>query len=224
MRIYIGLDPRSPVAYNVLQWSIIRRSSKPVAIIPLVLPTLPMTRRGLTDFTFSRYLPPALCGYQGTSLFLDPDMLMLGDVVELFDLMDGEHSVYVVKGKERFEWPSLMLFNNEQCKELTPAYIDDANHMPQDLSWAESVGELPREWNFCVGYDEAKELPKLVHYTAGIPHFAETRACDYSAEWWDEYESMKGNCSWLELMGDSVHAEMVLNGLQKRKNEWSKRH
>jgi lipopolysaccharide biosynthesis glycosyltransferase len=169
-------------------------------------------------------MPPALCGYQGKSLFLDPDMLMLGDVCELFDLMDGDHSVYVVKGKQRFEWSSLMLFNNEKCQELTPKYIDDANNHPQSLDWAESVGELPPEWNFCVGYDEVRETPKLVHYTAGIPHFAETRACDFSAEWFEEYEAMIGNCSWLELMGDSVHAEMVLDNLKARQTEWRNRH
>ena len=56
MRIYIGVDPRQPIAYNVLQWSITRRTSKPVAIIPLVRPQLQGDRVGLTEFTFTRYL------------------------------------------------------------------------------------------------------------------------------------------------------------------------
>ena len=47
LRIFIGFDHRQPVAYNVLQHSLFRRSSKPLSISPLVLPTLPMTRQGL---------------------------------------------------------------------------------------------------------------------------------------------------------------------------------
>lgn len=170
-------------------------------------------------------MPPALCGYTGASIFMDADMLMLGDVCELFDLMDGEHSVYCVKGKQRFEWVSMMLFNNEQCKELTPEYINDEANAPQALEWAKSVGELPPEWNFCVGYDEPKDVPpKLIHYTAGIPHFPECSEFVYSDLWWQEHESMNSNCSWLELMGDSVHAELVLNHLNARKHAWSQRH
>ena len=72
--------------YNVLQFSLYRRSSKPLAISPLVLPTLPMKRQGLTPFTFSRFLVPWLCDYQGWALFLDIDFLALGDVAELFAL------------------------------------------------------------------------------------------------------------------------------------------
>lgn len=223
MRIYIGVDPRQPVAYNVLQWSIARRASTPVAIIPLILPATPVTRIGLTDFTFTRYLVPALSGYVGTSLFLDADMLVLDDINKLSPLMDEKHPVYVVKGEERFEWPSLMLFNNEKCKALTVDYINDENTQPQSFEWAESIGELPKEWSFCVGYDEPKDNPSIIHYTAGIPHFPETRDCDYSAEWWSEYEAMLGNCSWLELMGDSVHAKLVISGINERKKQWQSR-
>ena len=228
MRIYIGVDPRQPIAYNVLQWSITRRTSKPVAIIPLVRPQLPVDRVGLTEFTFTRYLCPALSGYQGISVFLDPDMLVQADICELANFMDGEHAVYVRKSEKQFEWPSLMIFNNEKCRKLTPDYINDKANNPADFSWADSIGDLPAEWNFCEGYDSLSGsgvgFPKLIHYTAGIPHFPELRQCEFSAQWWEEYESMTGNCSWLELMGDSVHAEWVLNQLQARKDNWKAKH
>ena len=224
MRIFIGVDPRSPVAYNVLQWSIIRRASKPVSIVPLVLPQLTITRKGLTDFTFSRYMVPHLSGYQGASVFMDADMLVLGDVAELFDFMDGQHSVYVASHLDRFEWPSMMLFNNAECKELTPDYIENEKNQPQSLSWAKSIGKLPPEWNFCVGYDEPTEdYPKLVHYTAGIPAFYETRNLPYAQAWLDEYESMTQNCSWIELMGGSVHQDMVLKEIEQRRKAWAQR-
>ena len=212
MRIFIGIDPRSPVSYNVLQWSIIRRASKPVQIIPLVLPQLPIQRRGLTDFTFSRYLPPFLCNYRGVSVFMDSDMLVLGDVHELAKLVDGEHEVYVAKHQERFEWPSLMVFDNALCTHLTPEYIDEETSMPQKLDWAKSIGTIPEEWNFCVGYEEMRPA-KLIHYTQGVTHFPEVRGCDYADEWHAEFKAMNASCSWIELMGKSVHAEAVLKRL-----------
>ena len=49
LRIFIGYDPRQNVAYNVLQHSIFTRCSEPLAITPLVIDTLPITRQGLSS-------------------------------------------------------------------------------------------------------------------------------------------------------------------------------
>ena len=210
MRIFIGVDPRDSVSYNVLRWSIERRASKPVSVIPLILPQLPIEREGLTHFTFTRYLPPYLCGYQGKSVFMDSDMLCLGDISELFNY-DFDEPVAVVKNKERFEWASMMVFNNSQCEILTPEWIDNEQNQPQKLEWAD-VGEIPAEWNHCVGYDEPKPA-KLVHYTMGTPGFKECRDCEYAAEWHAEKESMNSQVAWLEIHGMSVHRDKVLQGL-----------
>jgi len=210
MRIFIGVDPRDAVSYNVLRWSIERRASAPVSITPLVLPQLPIKREGLTHFTYTRYLVPALCGYRGKGLFLDSDMLCLGDISELFDYRFDE-SVAVVKNRERFEWPSAMMFNAEQCQMLTPEYIDDENNHPQNFEWG-SVGDLPPEWNHCVGYDEPKEA-KLAHFTMGTPGFKELRACEYADAWRAEHQSMNSQCAWLEIHGRSLHRDKVLKQL-----------
>lgn len=212
MRIFIGVDPRDQVSFNVLQWSIVRRSTRPVAICPLVLPQLGFSRQGLTQFTFTRYLPPLLCGYKGKSLFLDSDMLCLGDISELFSY-EFEEPVAVVKNKERFEWPSLMMFNNELCQNLTKEYIENPESKPMSFEWAESVGELPPEWNHCVGYDEPRSDAKLVHYTSGTPGFKERRSCEYSKEWHAEKEAMNSQVSWLEIHGMSVHRDKVIEEL-----------
>ena len=76
LNVFIGYDPRQPVAYNVLQHSIVRHASEPVAITPLILKQLPIERRGLTEFTFSRFLVPYLCGFKGMAVFLDADMVV----------------------------------------------------------------------------------------------------------------------------------------------------
>jgi hypothetical protein len=212
VKVFIGVDKRQPLAYTVCRSSIERRASKRVSIEPIRIDWTPITRRGLTDFTFARYAVPWLCDYKGQAVFMDADVLVLGDICELAE----RHPVSVVKGKIRFEWPSVMVFNNALCTGLTPDYINNPNSEPQSLAWASSIGELPPEWNHCVGYDQPKKA-KLVHYTAGIPCWPETDGCEYAREWHDELKHAISTVGWNELMGNSVHADMVKSGnLQRR--------
>ena len=71
--VFIGYDPRQPIAYNVAQYSVVKNASQPVSVTPLILSQLPITRRGLTEFTFSRFLVPWLTGFKGKSMFMDQD-------------------------------------------------------------------------------------------------------------------------------------------------------
>lgn len=207
MRIFVGVDQRQPLAYTVLQSSIIRRASKPVSITPLLIDQLPIKRRGLTDFSFSRYLVPYLCDYQGWALFLDADMLALCDVFEFEAFQDESMAVQVVQLPERFEWPALMLFNCAKCTELTPEFVDKGD--PERLMWGD-VGDLPPDYHHLVGYHAPNPTARIVHFTMGIPEFPEVRPCEYMKEWMQEKHVALMNCSWLELMGKSVHAERVL--------------
>lgn len=209
MQIFIGFDPRQPVAAQVLAHSIWARASKPVSITMLRLSQLPLKRVGLTQFTFSRYIVPWLCEYQGEALFMDADMLCLGDICELAKLRDPVASVSVVQNPAlRFEWPSLMYFNNDLCKRLTLEFIEHGN--PQGLAWAERIGALPSEWNHLVGYDKPRKDAKNVHFTQGIPIFPETIDCEYSKEWNDEFLKATYTVPWAEIMGGSIHAKRVL--------------
>lgn len=216
LRVFIGVDRRAPLAYTVLQSSIIRRASVPVQITPILLHQLPMKRTGLTEFTYARYIVPHLCKYEGWAMFLDADMICLGDIKEAFDIAQNNgDAVSVVKHRMRFEWPAAMVFNNEKCKELTPEYIDNPENSPAQMKWAESVGELPAEFNHLVGYDEPNPNARIVHYTQGIPAWHETKDCEFADEWHAEKEAALMTCTWKELMGNSVHAEPVLKRLFK---------
>src|SRR3954471_22101808 len=89
LQLFIGYDSREPVAYHGLAHSILRRSSIPVSITPLVQGQL----RGLytrargptesTEFSLTRFLVPALCAFRGWSIFMDCDMLCRADIAEL---------------------------------------------------------------------------------------------------------------------------------------------
>lgn len=212
-RIFIGYDHRQPISYNVLQSSIIRRTTKPVSISPLILRTLPITRQGLTPFTFSRFMVPYLCNYEGWALFLDIDMLVLGDISELFDLADDKYSAMVSKNEHKFEWASAILFNCSKCKVLTPEYVQKANNL-HSINWLSEhqIGDIPREWNHLVGYDKPRPDAKLAHYTQGIPAFQETETSEYAKEWREELQFCNSTIPWLNLMGNSVHATKNSDG------------
>lgn len=219
LNIFIGYDHRQPVSYTVLQHSIFTHSSKPVSITPLVLNQLPIKRQGLTPFTYSRFLVPYLCGYKGWALFLDIDMLVRGDITELFDYRQDKYAVMVCKNHERFEWASLMLFNCERCQILTPQYIDDEkNNGLHVIQWVnpEEIGSLPLEWNHLVGYSNPRADAKLVHYTQGIPAHPEISGCErgreYSENWFKTNVETISTASWNDLMGNSVHAATLPDG------------
>ncbi len=211
-RIFIGYDHRQPLAYNVLQHSIVAHASRPVAITPLILEQLPITRRGLTDFTYSRFLVPFLCDFKGSALFLDADMVVTADILELFEhASPAAGAVQVVKDQPQFEWPSAMLFNCSMCRVLTPDYIEDQSNRLLDLAWAGEggVGEFPAVWNALQFYGD--EPPgKLLHFTAGLPCWPETAHGPNVETWHEAAAAMTHTVSWRELMGGSVHAGPVI--------------
>lgn len=143
-------------------------------------------------------------------------MLILCDIWELLDHHDPLCQVQVVKNKERFEWASLMLFTNNRCTHLTPEYINDEAHKPQKL-WEEeewkTVGELPAQYNHCVGYDEPDPDAKIAHFTQGIPCFKETVDSEFADHWEAEMMSALKTVDWAEIMGNSVHAKRVRAGI-----------
>lgn len=214
-RVFIGVDSRQPIAYNVLQWSIHVHAKKPVIVQPLIIDQLPVVRRGLTEFTFTRYLAPYLCGFEGFAIFMDADMLVLEDINELFDSFDDPDgpAVRVMKDQPAFEWPSLMYFNNHKCDQLTPGYINDERTKPNGLEWARGIGTLPHRWNVMTRASVDDDIPDnaaVLHFTEGLPCFYETRNTIGADDWKSAQKQMNGTVTWEKLMGGSIHAEPVL--------------
>ena len=213
MKVFIGYDPRQPVAFQVCAQSAWEHASKPIEIIRLELSKLPIKRRGLTEFTYSRFLVPYLSKFEGSSLFLDSDILVRGDLVELFESCIVPFcGVRMVQHERAFERPSVMLFNNPLCRALTPEFIEREKLF--DFKWTVrgtqeegkvNMGGLPKEWNHLVGYDAPNPDAKIVHFTMGIPVWKETVNSEFSKEWIDTFRRMTSTVSFDELMGRSVH-------------------
>ena len=208
LKVFIGYDERQPIAFQVCAHSVWERASKPVEVIRLELSKLPIRRHGLTSFTYSRFLVPYLSGYTGTSLFLDSDILVRCDVTAL----EPQASVHIVKGERKFEWASVMLFDNEKFKHLTPAFIENPANVLYDWKWATDIGELPKEYNHLVGYDAENPDAKIVHFTQGIPVWFETVGCEFAEEWKDTLKRSMSTVSFAELMGRSVHVPYMKAG------------
>ncbi|MAU95324.1 MAG: glycosyltransferase [Fulvimarina sp.] len=209
-RVFIGFDTKEVVAYHVLAQSILEKSSMPVEFSPIVLKNLEgvftRERNNLqtTEFSFSRFLVPALSNFEGWSLFMDCDMLMRTDIAELWKLRDDRYAAmcvkhdYVPKVETKFlgqtqtkyekkNWSSVILFNNAKCRALTPDYVNSATGLQlHQFKWLENddlIGELPAEWNWLVNEYDYKDDARNVHFTDGGPYFDEYKDCDYADEW-----------------------------------------
>jgi lipopolysaccharide biosynthesis glycosyltransferase len=215
-RVFIGYDPRETVAVNVLADSFQARSSLPVLIGQVRLDQLrgvytrPRDPKQSTDFSFSRFLVPWLAAYQGWALFIDADMLCLGDIAELWALRDERYAVQVVKHRHECEegvkfqgmpqtpygrknWSSVVLFNCARCAALTPEFVNTASGLElHQFRWLEDeeIGELPPEWNVLVGVQPVPAEPKVLHYTLGGPWFDDCLDMPESDRWLEAREAM----------------------------------
>jgi lipopolysaccharide biosynthesis glycosyltransferase len=178
LKVFVGFDERQRVSFTTLATSIYETATRPVLVSPLVLRTLPITRRGLTPFTFSRFLVPWLCEFQGSAVFMDADMLLASDITELVQCINEQKAVSVVRSLEIYEQTSFMLLNcaHPSNRKLTPEFIEKTDINLHGMEWAkeEEIGSLDPKWNQLVGYQDVDFSQGNIHYTMGIPAFPET--------------------------------------------------
>ncbi len=204
LRIFIGFDSREAECSDILAYSLRAHSSIPLDVRYLDLRQLDFNRTQdplqSTEFTYTRFLVPYLCGYQGKAIFMDCDMLCLGDIAELDALDMSDFALRVVQhdykptaatkmdGKAqtvypRKNWSSLMLMNCARLKLWTKQVVETQSgaylHRFQDIP-DDQIGELPKTWNTL---DWMDENTKLIHYTSGGPWFEACRDHPYGAVW-----------------------------------------
>lgn len=211
IRIFIGKDDVETVAYHTLCESIISQSSEPVSITPIYLKNFSnffnrkRDEKQSNEFSFSRFLVPYLCNYEGFAIWMDCDIHLRTDISKLWGLRDEHKAVQVVQhdytpvdeikylGNKQHKypkknWSSVMIFNNahHDCKRLTPEYVEVASGLKlHQFKWTKdrNVGRLPLEWNWLVGEYEKNDNAKLVHFTRGTPCFNGFEDQDYVDEW-----------------------------------------
>jgi hypothetical protein len=205
--VFLGFDPRQPVSYNVAQFSILRRAHRPVWLCPLIAEQLDFQRPGLTPFTWTRFLVPWLCNFQGWAVFMDADVIVVDDIYNIMNGVDQNKAVHVCDTNPAFERGAVMLFNcaHPDNAILTREYVAMANNL-HSIGWTKNIGKLDPRWNHLVGYDKPTDEVSLIHYTMGVPAFEETRDCEHADLWIQEAQIMEYAAPWQEIMGPSVHA------------------
>ena len=211
--IFIGYDPREAVAYHTCANSIIRHASRPVAIIPLALNLFDDYEETHTDgsnhFIYSRFRVPHLMEYTGHAIFIDGDMIVRGDIVELWEQRDVTKDAQVVKhdyqtrmtekylgakneNYPRKNWSSVILWNCNSFpnRKLTPNFVQQSTgSFLHRFTWLddERIGELSREWNWLPDEYGPNPDAKLLHYTLGTPCFHEFATTPMADEWHREH-------------------------------------
>jgi lipopolysaccharide biosynthesis glycosyltransferase len=217
-QIFIGYDPSQQIAYDVLKFSLEKHAGEPIEVHAIDADKLtdfdrPVDPLASTPFTYTRFLVPYLSNYEGIALFMDSDMLALGDISELFHLpMDGlalrvrQHdynptATVKMGGKTqtqypRKNWSSLMLMNNPELTAWSKEAVET-----QSGAWLhrfeaipdEKIGDISEEWNVL---DHMTGPTKLLHYTSGGPWLPGCEDADHADLWHqyrEEYETTKAS-------------------------------
>lgn len=220
MKIYIGYDPLEDAAYKVAETS--ARQFPNVDVEPLMedrlrsagLYTRMVDKRGQkydltsgapcsTEFATSRFLVPLLC-QTGWALFVDCDVVFLGDPTDILEFADPSKAVMVVQHDHRGEgvkmcgmkqvpyfrknWSSVMLFNCDHPANQRLS-LRDVNERPgRDLHrfyWLadDEIGSLPTGFNWLVNVQDQPETTHIAHFTEGGP-------------WFDDWESAQNDDIW----------------------------
>ena len=224
--VYIGYDSKEDIAYRVCKYSILKRSGSNVKITSLKLHELVaknLYKRDIdplasTEFTYSRFLVPALNNYNGWAIFCDCDFIFFEDISNILTDIDQSKAVYCVqhdytpKEKHKMDgqkqtiyprknWSSFILFNcaHPSNKKLSVDLVNsETGSFLHQFKWLENneIGSLDERWNWLEGWtsNHNDKKPYAVHYTRGGPWFDEWQDVEFASEWTkerDEYLKSK---------------------------------
>ena len=210
--VFVGYDPREAIAYHVCTNSIIRNASAPVAIIPVALNLFTDYKETHGDnsnhFVYTRFLVPYLMDFRGRAIFIDGDMVVRGDVIELYESLQTAHDVAVVKHDyktrmpvkymgapnedyPRKNWSSVIVWDCQSYpnRRLTPDFVQkQPGSFLHRFAWIDDdrIQALPTEWNWLPDELGENTEAKLLHYTLGTPCFREFADTTQAAEWHKE--------------------------------------
>jgi hypothetical protein len=175
-----------------------------------------------TEFTYSRFLTPALAGFSGPALYCDSDFLWLDDIADLAASFDTSKAVQCVEhnyrpvetqkmdGKvqavyPRKNWSSLMLFNcdHSSVRALTPQVVNgESAAFLHRMQWVadRDIGQLDPEWNWLEGWDQIAPgcFPKAIHFTRGGPWFQDWKSVAFADLWLSERRALERDVQKLE--------------------------
>ena len=225
LNIYIGYDSKEDIAYRVCKYSILKRSKANIKVTSLKLYELVTNKlyfRAIdplasTEFTYSRFLVPALNKYKGWAIFCDCDFIFFEDVSKILENIDNSKAVYCVqhdytpKEKHKMDgqkqtiyprknWSSFILFNcsHPSNKKLSIDLVNsETGSFLHQFKWLKDseIGSLDERWNWLEGWtsNHNNKKPFAVHYTRGGPWFDEWQDVEFAKEWISERDEYLKN-------------------------------
>lgn len=161
IRVFIGTDSSiHQKAEKVVKYSILKNTDAEVDV-QFIQPG--WKSKGPTGFTLHRYLIPKLCNHEGFAIYLDVDMLILGNIQELWD--------YKTLGKWCIPPRSKKQINDDvsviDCNTFSDLPIGNVIRKLDKTSIRNIIGNryhqnIPKEWN---AIDVLSDNTKLLHYS-----------------------------------------------------------
>lgn len=206
IKLFTGFDQREAIGWHAFAQSVIETTSEPVQIAAL---SDKIARDGSNAFTYSRFLVPHLCEFQGHAIFVDgSDMLATSDLAQLWSMRSTD-AIQVVKHEYRTKhprkyrgtemecqnidyprknWSSVIIWNcsHPLNRILTPEYVAAQNGPSlHRFSWLpdDLIGQLPKEWNWLPDEYGHHTGAKLLHWTTGIPGIESCKSYPHSQAW-----------------------------------------
>ncbi len=178
-RIFIGADPSQMLGAKILEYSIRRHSTLTTEFDTMQQVAVPMPKnpqnQPRTQFSFSRFAIPALAGYHGRALYLDADMLVFGDLRELWELPFGDSTAMYAppSNPARPKQTSVMLMDCDRLTWDLDAIVRDLDEerydydgLMRDMKLEPERAVQPRvptAWNSLEEYVPGET--RLLHYT-----------------------------------------------------------
>lgn len=189
IRIFIGTEPKTEIARKVLEYSIVKNTVEPDQIQCIPMMGNDWINRAETylgtGFSLLRWDIPQRCNYEGFAIYLDADIIALGDIAKLWrcdvDYPNNQCSVWGTyrthQGLRRFE-SSVMLIDCAKAQTNQPNLEASTTYIERDMSgsrtnykkimWAIKHKNPPQEIPSCFNRlnDPSPESDcVLLHYT-----------------------------------------------------------
>lgn len=179
IRIFVGSQKEQITAVKVLEYSIKKHLGFSSDVFPLHDANIPIPipkdakNRPRTPFSFQRFIIPQLCQHQGRAIYLDSDMQVFVNILDLWNRSFGDANILSAwsrEGSGRIPQFSVMLLDCASLEwniEDIVNDLDSGKYSYEDLMYSMVVANvdpiIEPEWNSLEHFEEGKT--KLIHYT-----------------------------------------------------------
>ena len=186
IKLFVGCDPNGCDAESqmVLEYTARKHCSEDIDIVWMKHSNDPddywhgwSSKTWATPFSGFRWGIPEYCNFEGQAIYMDSDMIIQGDLAELWDEEWNDSAIIMGKGGWRF---CVSKWNCERAKEVLPSVEDIKKEPYAHQQLAHGIPQHPhleqefdRQWNNFDGENDELDNIKILHYTdmSTQPHF-----------------------------------------------------